>query len=158
HAFQEDRPIAARPVGRLAHAWRWCKRNRAVAALLAAVLVVLSAGVVVSTALGLRARASARLADRKAEEADASARRAEQGDPAALETPYATGISLAHREWQVSNPYRARQLLDACPAEQRGWEWRYLDGLFRGDLVSLRGHQGIVRDLAVSPRGDRVVT
>src|SRR5207302_5092556 len=65
-AYQEDRPIAARPVGRLTQAWRWCKRNRAVATLLGVVVLVLTAGAAVSTALGLRARASARLASAKA--------------------------------------------------------------------------------------------
>src|SRR5262249_33071638 len=61
-AYQEDRPIAARPVGRLAQGWRWCKRNRAVASLLALVFVLLAAGAAVSTVLGVKARQSARLA------------------------------------------------------------------------------------------------
>jgi tetratricopeptide (TPR) repeat protein len=38
--FQLDRPILARRVGKLERAWRWCRRNRAVATLLAASLVL----------------------------------------------------------------------------------------------------------------------
>src|SRR5262249_35726307 len=47
--FQEGRLVVARPVGRVERAWRWCRRNRAVAAL----IVVLVVGVAVSTALAL---------------------------------------------------------------------------------------------------------
>jgi WD40 repeat protein len=164
-AFADDRPITARPVGRLTHAWRWCKRNRAVAALLALVFVALSAGAVTSTILGLKARASAvaaeenfRQADDNARQAEANARQAADGERRAVETLYATGINLAHREWQDSNLYRARQILDACPPRMRGWEWNFLDHLFRGELLRLHGHSGSVVDLAVSPSGDRIAT
>jgi len=57
--FAEGRPIAARPVGRLERLLRWCRREPAVAALLAAVLLVLTVGVVVSGVLGLKAAHSA---------------------------------------------------------------------------------------------------
>jgi hypothetical protein len=44
--FLESRPILARPVGLLDRAWRWCRRNSAVASLLGALAVlVLLAGV-----------------------------------------------------------------------------------------------------------------
>jgi tetratricopeptide (TPR) repeat protein len=39
--FQEGRPIAARPVGNVERAWRWCRRNPRWAATLAAVAVLL---------------------------------------------------------------------------------------------------------------------
>jgi tRNA A-37 threonylcarbamoyl transferase component Bud32 len=64
-------PITARPVGRLERGWRWCKRNPAVASLLATVLLVLATGVTVSTLLAL-------LADRRADEATEARARAEQ--------------------------------------------------------------------------------
>jgi tRNA A-37 threonylcarbamoyl transferase component Bud32 len=50
------RPITARPVGQAERAWRWCKRNRAVAALIGAVAASLVAGVVVSTFFALAER------------------------------------------------------------------------------------------------------
>jgi WD40 repeat protein len=43
-AFQERRPIKARPVGRLGRAWRWCRRNPVVAGLLTALFLVLAVG------------------------------------------------------------------------------------------------------------------
>ncbi|MBY0232968.1 MAG: protein kinase [Gemmataceae bacterium] len=42
--FTEDRPVKARRTGLLEHAWRWCRRNPAVAGLAAALLVALVAG------------------------------------------------------------------------------------------------------------------
>src|SRR4051812_10114061 len=44
--FLEDRPIAARRLGPLGATYRWCRRNRAVSALLLAVQVLLAAGLV----------------------------------------------------------------------------------------------------------------
>ncbi len=46
--FLEDRPILARPVSILERAWRWSRRNRQVAALLAAVTVSVITGLAVS--------------------------------------------------------------------------------------------------------------
>jgi hypothetical protein len=54
--FLVDEPIRARPVSRAEQAWRWCRRNPAVAALtgsVAALLVMLTAGAFIS-ALWLR--------------------------------------------------------------------------------------------------------
>ncbi len=50
------RPIHARPVGQAERAWRWCKRNPAVAGLIGAVASSLVAGVVVSTFFALAER------------------------------------------------------------------------------------------------------
>ena len=47
--FQEGRPIAARPVGAVERGWRWCRRNPAVASLLAAVVLVLDGGITATT-------------------------------------------------------------------------------------------------------------
>ena len=57
------RPIAARPVGRTERAWRWCKRNPAVAGLAALVALSLILGVVISGGFAVaerRARIRAR--------------------------------------------------------------------------------------------------
>jgi len=46
--FQEGRPVTARPAGQFERTWRWCRRNPAVASLLAAVAVLLVTVTVVS--------------------------------------------------------------------------------------------------------------
>jgi tRNA A-37 threonylcarbamoyl transferase component Bud32 len=55
----DGRPVLARPTGRLEKAWRWGKRNRAVSALLAAVILVLAAGATTSTIFAVWWKASA---------------------------------------------------------------------------------------------------
>jgi len=54
--FQRREPIAARPIGRLERGWRWCRRNRAVAGLTAAVALALIAGAVTSSYFALKER------------------------------------------------------------------------------------------------------
>jgi serine/threonine-protein kinase len=53
--FLRHEPITARPVGPLERLWRWSRRNRAVASLLAALFIVLVGGLVSVTMLWLRA-------------------------------------------------------------------------------------------------------
>jgi WD40 repeat protein/tRNA A-37 threonylcarbamoyl transferase component Bud32 len=48
--FVAGEPVKARPSSRVERTWRWCKRNPAVAGLTAAVLLLLAAGAVISTA------------------------------------------------------------------------------------------------------------
>jgi serine/threonine protein kinase len=71
HRFGAGEPIRARPVGRWERGVKWVKRNPAVAALLAAVLLVFAAGAAGTTAFAL-------LAGKRAEEADANALKARQ--------------------------------------------------------------------------------
>src|SRR5262245_42379048 len=53
--FVNGEPIHARPVGPVGRAWRWAKRNKAVAALLAILFLVMSGGLVATSALLVRA-------------------------------------------------------------------------------------------------------
>ena len=54
HHFQAGEPIAARPVGKLERAVRWCRRNPAVAALLGAVFTLLTLVAVGATVAAVR--------------------------------------------------------------------------------------------------------
>ncbi|MCI0360922.1 MAG: protein kinase [Planctomycetaceae bacterium] len=63
---------------------------------------------------------------------------------------YVERIALAEREWGVNNLSRMEQLLDDCPEDLRGWEWRYLKRLPYGTLPPLR-HESPVYSVAFSP-------
>lgn len=135
-------------------------------AVVAAVLVL---GVVVSTWQWFRAdrereravinegtarKAQAELANQRAAEQEAR-RFAEQ-------QAYAANINLAHQAWKESNLGRVRWLLAKTrpkPGEEdlRGWEWRYLWGLSRGDdLGEVARFDGGVWHLACAEDGQLI--
>jgi WD40 repeat protein len=55
---------------------------------------------------------------------------------------YARTVELAHREWQGNNLVRARQMLDTCDKDLRGWEWRFVHRLCHADQLTLAGGGG----------------
>lgn len=65
--FQCGEPIQARPIGKLARAWRWCKRNPALAALCTTIAVVLLIGMLTTSSFAVKAEVQRRRADMKAE-------------------------------------------------------------------------------------------
>ena len=73
--FLAGEPIRARRVGAAEHAWRWCRRNPAVAGLGAAAFLAMALGTAVSTAQAIRARRA--VAAERAANAVARAREAE---------------------------------------------------------------------------------
>jgi WD40 repeat protein len=46
-------------------------------------------------------------------------------------------VGLAERAWLANNLGAARQHLDDCPRDLRGWEWDYVRGLCYGDLLTI---------------------
>jgi hypothetical protein len=88
HHFQVGEPISARPMGKLERAGRWCKRNPAVATLLAVVFVLLSLAAGGATVAALWINAARRDADRNAE-------RRPRGPPATRRRPSATRSGTA---------------------------------------------------------------
>ncbi len=67
--FQAGRPVQARPVGALERGWRWCRRNPAIAGLLAALVAVLLLGSGTATLFGVRAIQEAERAEEGARNA-----------------------------------------------------------------------------------------
>jgi WD40 repeat protein/serine/threonine protein kinase len=68
------------------------------------------------------------------------------------QTLYLQNIALAEREWSANNLSRAEQFLDACPTDQRGWEWHYLKRLRLQSSLRLR-HPIAVLIATFSPDG-----
>jgi WD40 repeat protein len=186
-------PIQARPVGSAERAWRWCRRNPAVAGLLTAVAATLLLGTAVATYFAIvaqdeagrardneqRALANEQHADDEARKAKESEQKAKDSERQALEQKraaetarqqlkqqleraeglvYAGQIDRAQQYWRAGNAGAARELLDRCRWDYRGWEHDYLHTLFQAAHLTLKGHTGFVTSVCFSPDGRRLAS
>ena len=71
---------------------------------------------------------------------------------------YGRTIQVAHQEWRENNVPATVALLDSTRADLRGWEWRYVHRLCHTDLLTLKGHTGMVFSASFSPDGSRILT
>jgi WD40 repeat protein/tRNA A-37 threonylcarbamoyl transferase component Bud32 len=138
-------PVRARPVGRRERALRWVRRRPHLAALAGLLVLALVGGF---AGVCWQWRRAEREFGRAAQAAEAEG-----------QTAYARAVSLAYAEWRAGNAGPAQQVLLACPAALRGWEWHYLRRLFRArQLATLRGHADGVLAVAFSPDARRLAT
>jgi WD40 repeat protein len=152
--FLVGAPIRARPAGRLKTAWKWARRRPGVAALLAAVGVVTALGFAGTLgqwheAAGARDRA---LEERR--QKDEQWRAAEAARAEAEHALYYSRIAQSELLWRAGDPIGAEQALAlGVPREGgrdwRGWEWRYLQGLYHRELFALPSAAGGLGGCAV---------
>jgi WD40 repeat protein len=159
-------PIRARRVSAAVRFVRWCKRNPAVAGLLAAVFLLLAA-VAVVTSIGyvqttgaLGREAEQRIA---AEEAEAiSTREAIRARTAEQEMRgqwYAASSNLMRLAWDTGQVGRLRTLLTETETyPDRGFEWYYWQRLCHPDQHTFIGHRSEVLSVSWSPDGTRLAT
>ncbi|PYJ93096.1 MAG: hypothetical protein DME23_26610 [Verrucomicrobia bacterium] len=150
HLNQE--PVIARPPSTAYRIQKAIRRNKLAFAAAAAVSLALLIGVAVSTTQAVRAtraeRAKQALLESEQQARQAAIRaqtEAEVERDRARRNLYAADINLAHQAWLQSNLGKARRLLartrpEAGQEDLRGWEWRYLWGLTRGDDAAEIAH------------------
>jgi WD40 repeat protein len=144
--FLKAEPVRARPVTVADRAIKWVRRRPALATAYGLLALALLLGGLGGGATWLWQRA---------EEARAQlAREKERSD----ELSYLRQVGLAQREWQEGNVSRAEELLQGCPEEKRGWEWRYVRRLCHSDLCTFRGHTDSLSGVAFSPDGTRLAS
>ena len=152
--FLEGKPVLARPVGRVAKAGRWCRRNPRLASAMGAALLSLLIGLAGVTWQWRRA------ASQRA--------RAIAGEWLARQRGYVSDMYLAQQALEANNLGRAVELLDrhrpAIPSpstlnaqpstDLRGWEWRFLWQQCQSDADLVIGSlPGGIRSLEASSDG-----
>ena len=118
--FLRGGPIQARPLGRPARCWRWCKRNPRVAALSGLSSLLLALVISITVIAGLL--------NRQAYQRERIARRDVERNL------YYSCLHQATLEYQTNRMAGMRKSLDqaaraADRGQPRGWEWYYLDSL-----------------------------
>jgi WD40 repeat protein len=183
--YLDDEPILARRVGQGELVWRWARRHKAIAALLATLAAVLTLGCVVMTVLWSRAEINAAaakslasreqaargeaqaLATREAaasgaaralaiKEANARAEADRKAEQLSLED-YINRVNRAYREIQDDNVALAEDLLHGCPPERRGWEWHLVERLCNSERRVIDLGNATVSSLAYGPDGTFLV-
>lgn len=155
--FLSDRPILARPVSNLEKLYRVCRRYPISAGLTAALTLVLVIGVSGIVVEWHRAELHAQGEERQRLLTQDYAKRTR------LDL-YAADISVAARAIEQSDYGLARRTLSSLSPwpggeDLRGFEWRYLMNLCRGEqLATLPGHSWIVTCATFSPDGRVLVT
>jgi serine/threonine protein kinase len=139
--FLEDKPIRARRPSLRQRAAKWARRHKTVVQAALVVLLLAVAGLAVSTVL---------IWDAKEDLKQALERE--------RQTAYCQRIALAEREWTANNLSHALELLNDCPADLRGWEWHYLNGLLHGRSSPVLRHEAAALCVAISPDGERLAS
>jgi predicted Zn finger-like uncharacterized protein len=143
----EGEPTLARPPRLWEQVGRWARRKPAWAALAATVVV----GFFLAASLWVRAE-SARSALEKT-----TTQLAIKGDENRTNL-YFTQLRLAKQEYSNGRVQRAKEILESCPEELRGWAYRYLNSLLKRNVCTFKEHGQKVSSVAYSDNGEWIAT
>jgi WD40 repeat protein len=134
-AWLEDRPVTARPLGRMVRTARWSRRNPMTASMIGAAAVSLLAALVVLTVMLRRETGLLRIAQRSAADAQLG-----------------SAIS-AHAAGDMAS---VRLRLAEIPVSERGWEYGWLENQIDRSEMTITGFRDDVSsiDLVDAPGSD----
>lgn len=156
--FLNGKPIVARPIRKLEHAWRWCYRNPVIASLSLMLIVVAVLGASVSLSYAVRASAKAEEAEDNLAQANRVTVRLKSEQDRTGQVLYHSQIQQAYWEWKLGNTRKLSERLAACNKSLRGWEHNFLSALPRRGHQTWNGHSSIVHCAILSPDGRRLVS
>ncbi|MCA9213222.1 MAG: protein kinase, partial [Planctomycetales bacterium] len=138
-------PIQARPIGYHARAYRWCRRNPAIACLGLGVLMLLVTTGVSGWLIAARETANA------ASQANLRYEAERRG--------YGSDMLLARQYYNEGRAQLVKDIIDQYRnrGDLRGFAWGYLNRLVDSS-IALPGHKAAIQCVAFSPSGDRLAT
>lgn len=162
--YLRNEPIKARSVSRAERAWRWCRRNRAVATLLATTATLLFLVACLSTVAAISYRQAAEKQKEAFEQERVAAAKQRVVNEELNKTLYVRQITLARIAMTDPDPDRlvldsAIERLDACPVPRRDFEWFHLKKRALGGkhLTAIEHPKGLW-DVAINPDGKSFVS
>ncbi len=165
--FMRDEPIQARKMSFVGHIMRWARRNKRVAGLTAAMVLILVLGTFTSVWQAIRAAVAEDLAHNNASlvnqrnkqleeslvQVNLAKKESEKQEQIAKIRLYGALIRNAKGELDAYNAPRAWRYLQATPEDLRGWEYDFLVSRIHSGHQSLVGHRSPVSTVAVSSSG-----
>ncbi len=142
--YLNGKPLMAGPESAVYRFGKTVKRYRVLAGAAAAVVLVLIAGVVVSTFFAIRAHKAEDKATESFQEANDARTEAERTSASARIASYRDRVYRSQKELMDGDYFNAYRLLASCPDDLRGWEWQHLLCVFSsaGMLIDEGSHGG----------------
>jgi len=163
--WQSDEPIQARRVGRAERFVRWCRRNPIVAASTAAVgvllllIAVISSWAYRSTSTSLaRAEQQRQFAEQQQHVAEQERLRATEHQVRSSTSEYTTKIRTVQLLIENRDYSAARNMLNECASNMRGWEYGFLWKQIHRERATLKESTGQVSSVAFSPDSRWIVS
>ncbi len=185
-AYLADEAVEACPPSAGYRLQKFARKHRAALTTAATILILLVAGVAVSTWQAIRAtqaeedaakdrdkalKAKAQAKEQE-EEAMKQAKIAKENEVKAKEAVGEKDVALKDLKYNLAldqillsqtsfesgNVILARERLEQVPPDLRNWEWRFLARQYNGGIFTLYGHTGNVSCVAFSPDGTRFGT
>ena len=149
--YLTDEPIRAKPPTSFDRVVKWARRSPARAA--GAVVTALS--LVVISGLAVHSMRVARISHANYIRAEDQRQRADRSAIIARRSSYNASIQGAAAVLDAGSVGLAAGLLDACPPEERRWEWHHLRLRLDGSARLIATGDEPIRSLACLPDGDR---
>jgi WD40 repeat protein/serine/threonine protein kinase len=162
--YLQDEPVEAGPPSTWYRVRKVAGKHRKLLGAAGAFALLLTAGIVVSTWLALRATQAEQAAGREAVRATQAEQAASRERDRAVRQLYAAHMNLAQSAWEADRPGRVVQLLEQYqpkPGDEdilRGFEWYYWKRLTDTAALTLRGHSKLVHSVAFSPDRKRLAS
>ena len=149
--YLDGRPLIAVPPTKVYRLRKFILRNKTFVTAAASLIIVLLAGIIISTVFAIKADMA-----RKAEQEQRKL--AENALNESEKNLYISRINLACQYYLDDNVVPVRKLLKTCPINLRGWEWYYLWKISDQSIMTLHGHESWIYSAVFSPDGTRIVS